>query len=159
LEVIGFGLIVFQLVRVQRQEFGTPQFVVRSREWGKRKIRRLLRRPQQIHAVSATMTGTADVAGSLSVRKGMGPQASDRFAAIEFNLEQIENELRASIGLLDKRLGTVGDELTATRNAIQQGKREQEEARKAELRSSLAFEAWGVGFFLFGTVLSVLGSL
>ena len=47
-----------------------------------------------------------DVAGSLSIRKGMGPQAFDRFAAIEFNLEQIEKELRESLRQADRNLAS-----------------------------------------------------
>jgi hypothetical protein len=35
LELIGFALVVVQLARVQRQEFGWPRFIVRS--WGCRR--------------------------------------------------------------------------------------------------------------------------
>jgi len=159
LELIGFALVVIQLARVQRQEFGWPRFIVRSWGWTRGTIRRLLRRPRIVHAMAVDMAGTSDVAGRLSIRKGMGPQAFDRFAAIEFNLEQIENELRERIGEVDASVGKLRDELTTTRSAIEQQEREREEERKAELQSSLAWESWGVVFFLCGTVLSVMGSL
>jgi hypothetical protein len=159
LELFGFALVVFQLARVQRQEFGWPRFVVRSWGWVRATARRLLRRPRIVHAVSVDMAGTSDIAGRLSVRKGMGPQAADRFAAIEFNLEQIESELTERIREVHASVAKLRDELTTTRSVIDQQEREREEERKAELRSSLAWEAWGVVFFLCGTVLSVLGSV
>jgi hypothetical protein len=84
LELIGFALVVIQLARLQRQEFGWPRFIVRSWRWTRGTIRRLLRRPRIVHAMAVDMAGTSDVAGRLSIRKGMGPRAFDRFAAIEF---------------------------------------------------------------------------
>ena len=159
LELIGFALVVVQLARVQRQEFGWPHFIVRSWGWSRAKLRWLLRRPGRVHGVAASLLGELSVSGRVSVRKGMGPQTFDRFAAIEFNLQQIDSELTARIREVDESLGKLRDELSATRNAIEQQEREREEARKSELRSSLAWEAWGVVFFLCGTVLSVMGSL
>jgi hypothetical protein len=159
MEMIGFGLIVLQLVRAQRQEFGWPQLILRSRDRIVATVRRLLRRPRlvSIHAVDAA--ASFDMAGSLSVRKGMGQTAPDRFAAIEFNLLEIEKELRERIKELDQGITKVRDELNTTRSAIEQREREQEQERKAELRSSIKFEALGVVFFLSGTVLSVIGSV
>jgi hypothetical protein len=69
LEGFGFGLFAVQLARVQRQEFGWPRFLLRSWGWTRAQARRLLRRPSQVHAVLASMSGTVDVAGSLGIRK------------------------------------------------------------------------------------------
>ena len=159
LELIGFALVVVQLARVQRQLFGWPRFIVRSSGWASRAVRRLLRRPRIVHVVSADFAGEVDVAGRLSIRKGMGPRTFDRFAAIEFNLEQIEKDLQESMRQADRNLNELRDEFTRSRDAIEQRERQREEDRKVELRSSLAWEAWGVVFFLCGTVLSVMGSL
>lgn len=38
LEGFGFGLIVIQLARVQRQEFGWPRFLLRSWGWTRAKV-------------------------------------------------------------------------------------------------------------------------
>jgi vacuolar-type H+-ATPase subunit I/STV1 len=157
--MIGFLLVVGQLARVQRQEFGWPRFVLRSWGWTKARLRQLLRRPGRVHGVGASMLASIESAARASVRKGMGPQAFDRFAAIEYNLTEIEKELRERIGEVNESVRKLREELTTTRSTIEQREREREEERKAELRSSLAWEAWGVVFFLTGTVLSVLGSV
>src|SRR3712207_6100103 len=97
-EVVGFGMIVWQLARVQRQEFGWPRFL--SRWYGRLRahLRRLLRRPPIVASASASMSLALSTSARGSVRRGMGPEAPDRFAAIEYNLTEIEKELRERIG-------------------------------------------------------------
>ena len=132
LEGIGFGVIVVQLALVQRQEFGWPQFVLRSWGWTRAKVRRLLRRPQHVHLGAASLSATASLSGRASLRRGMGSRAFDRFAAIEFNLEQIEKDLGERIAEVHESVERLGNELTTTRSTIEQREREREEERKAE---------------------------
>jgi hypothetical protein len=94
LEVTGFMFVVAQLVRVQREKFGWPRFLIRGQKWVAWRVRRLLRRPNGVALGGASMSARATLSGRGSVRKEMGPMAGDRFAAIEFNLTEMEHELR-----------------------------------------------------------------
>jgi hypothetical protein len=158
MEMIGFSLIVYQLVRVQRQEFGWPQFVVRTRAWVMSRARRLLKRPQVVHVGGVD---SAETVGSVRIRKRfpMGQMAPDRFAAVEYNVNELERELDERFQEALDEVEKVRSELSSVRGKMDQREAERDAQRKAELRSSLAFEAWGVVFFLSGTVLSVIGSV
>jgi hypothetical protein len=154
-EVIGFAVIVWQLVRVQRQEFGTPQFVHRLRA----RVRKLLGKPPITVSAGASMLARFNIEGRGTVRKAMGPDVEDRLAALEHNVAAIESDFSERVGALKSQLGEVSQGLNVTRSEIQQREREREQQRKAELRSSIKYEALGVAFFLSGTVLSVIGSV
>ena len=155
LELIGFGLIAWQLARVQRQEFGWPRFVLR----GRAVLRRLLGLPPITHGVGASLNMRWGIEAQGTVRKRMGPEVDDRFAALEHNVAAMDKDFSERIAAHKKRLREITQELNKMRGEMTQAEQEREQKRKAELRSSLAWEAWGVSFFLAGTVLSVMGTL
>lgn len=159
MQIVGFLVLAGQLARVQRQEFGWPEFMRRSWAWTASRLRRLLRRPvhAQVHSVLPAMT--AEAAGRLSVRKGMGPGAADRFSAIEFNLEQIEKEFGQKIDAVNASVEGLRQELTMSRHAIEQRELEREVQRRIELQSSIAWEGWAIALFVVGTSLAVWGSV
>jgi hypothetical protein len=160
LEISGFGLIVAQLVRVQRREFGTPQSIARAQNWIRQTARLLGRRKGgTVHAAGVAMSASASMSGAASVWRNMGDSAPDRLDAIAANL----NELHAIVDRLGSRhqqaiAGLRGD-VDATRTELREHTAEQEAQRKAELRASITWEAWGVALFLAGIVCSVAGTL
>jgi chromosome segregation ATPase len=105
------------------------------------------------------VTARGGVSARGSVRRGMGPDSPDRLGAIEFNLTELEQEFRERVNELEQEVRKVEQRLNVTRSTIEQRERERDEDRRAELRSSLAWEAWAVLFFVVGTVLSIAGSV
>jgi hypothetical protein len=161
MEVAGFGLIVAQLVRVQRREFGTPESIARAQNWIRHHTARLLgrRKGATVHAAGVSMSARASLSGTASVWRDMSDSAPDRLDAIAANL----NELHAIVDRLGSRhehatAGLPGD-VDATRTELREHTAEEEAQRKAELRASIKWEAWGVALFLAGTVCSVAGTL
>lgn len=79
LEIAGFALVAYELARIQRREFGEPEFLRRLRGW----LRRLLRRPVT-HTAEA---GAAPISlhlcrhtfASLLIDSGANPKAIQEF--------------------------------------------------------------------------------
>lgn len=160
LEISGFALVVAQLVRVQRREFGTPQSIARAHNWLRHRTARLLgRRKDATVAARAAMSASAGMSATVSVGKDMSETAPDRLAAIAANL----NELHGIVERLGSRhqqaIAALRGDVDTTRVELREHAAEQEAQRKAELRASIKWEAWGVVLFVAGTACSVVGSL
>ena len=154
LEVAGFGLVAWELTRIQRQEFGTPQFILRVRGW----LRRLLRRPRVVELSAAMGGGVGSMRANLRVRQVPGETLEERVTALESNFEHLEGELSERSRAFDQRFESVEKTQREMRADIEQQQREQEEHRRESLRSSVALQAWGTVLFVIGVVLNVLGS-
>ena len=63
------------------------------------------------------MLGELSASGRVTPRKGMGPQTFDRFAAIEFNLQQIDSELTAWIRQVTRAWAGYAAERSASRSS------------------------------------------
>ncbi len=162
LEIAGFGLVVAQLVRVQRREFGTPQTIKRTRTWLWHQVAQLLprrRKDATVHAASASLSATASMAGHAMAWHNMDPGRADRVDAIAQNLEQLHERVDRLAKKQGDRISDLRRDVDATRAALHGHTAEQEEQRKAELRASITWEAWGVVLFLAGIMCSVAGSL
>jgi ABC-type phosphate transport system auxiliary subunit len=157
LEVFGFGLIAYDLYRIQRHEYGTPQFLER---W-KGRIRRLLRmsKDHTLHVDAAV--GTVDMAGRIKVRSGVGEDADlkERISVLEKNFERLDEEVDEHRAAFDKGLNEMREELRAARAELEQRHQETEQERKTFQRTSVTLQACGTVLFVLGTLFSVLGSV
>src|ERR1044072_8395696 len=155
-EIAGFALVAYELYRIQRQEFGTPEFIEKGVLW----LRRIFRRPrdQTIHArSSAVILGRGRT--SVRIRHGPGISVKERIEVLERNFKSLENEIHERIAEHNKSLDEVKSEVKDVRRELEQHQAEAEEKRKMTLQSSIAIQAWGTVLFAGGTILSVLGNV
>jgi hypothetical protein len=155
LEVAGFTLIAYDLYRVQRHEYGTPQFIQR---W-KGRIRRILRLTEDHTAYVDAMTGTVTMTGRGKARMGSGDGIDERLDALEENFKRLDEEVDEHRAAFDRGLEELREELRKTRIEVEQHHAETEQRRKDFQRTSVLLQACGTAMFLSGTVLSVLGSV
>jgi hypothetical protein len=155
-EVVGFGLVAWELTRVQRQEFGTPRIVQRVRVL----ISRVLRRRRVVHDLSAAITARSSASARLRVREVPRPDPTldQRVSALERNLGELEQEVDRRTEDFDQRVGRLEQVQRAMRAELEQAHRERDDERRAFLRTSVALQSWGTALFLVGAILSVLGS-
>ena len=154
LEGIGFGFIAWELARIQRQEFGAPQFVVRIKGW----VRRLLRRPRVVELSAAMGGGVGSMRANLRVRQVPGETLEERVTALESNFEHLEGEFGERSRAFDQRFESVEQAQRDMRADLDQRRREQEEQRRESLRTSVTLQTWGTLLFVVGVVFNVLGS-
>lgn len=155
LEIAGFALVAYELARIQRREFGEPEFLKRLRL----RLRRLLRR---------SVTVTAEAGGAIAIggnaraegvaRRGPGDTLDERVEAIEENIGRLEAEMNRRQTRLVAEIKDVREKQTMMRSELDQERQAKEEERKAALRTSVTLQAWGTGLFVLGTVLSILGN-
>jgi hypothetical protein len=155
LEIAGFGLVAWELARIQRREFGEPEFVRRLRA----RLRKLFGRPRRVAELSATLSaeGTLRASGRVRARPG-DDTLEERVQALEKNFGYLEDELDHYHTSLEKGLDDLRKKLDDMQAELDRERREREEERKASLRTSVTLQAWGTGLFVLGTILSVLGN-
>lgn len=153
-EGLGFGLIAWELTRIQRQEFGTPQFILRVTGW----VRRLIGRPKVVKLSAAMGGGGGAMKARLRVRRPPGETVEERVTALEENLGHLEGELDERTREFEQRFGSVEQTQRDMRADIEQQQHEQEKRRRESLRSSVTLQAWGTLLFVVGVFLNVLGS-
>lgn len=89
LEGFGFGLVAWELWRVQHSEFGPPAWLMRLRAW----VRRLLRRPTVVKLGRASVSGGGSMKARMRVRRSPSETLEERVAALEANFGHLEGEL------------------------------------------------------------------
>jgi hypothetical protein len=153
-QVIGFVLVAIELGRVQRHEFGTPQFI----EWLRGRLRRLFRRSQTIEASAHGAILSGGSARGI-VRAGRGATLEDHVAALEENFDRLDDEVAANRLEVERWRSELIEQLTVTRAEMSEQKQRDDEERKGFLRTSLLSQTWGTLFFVAGTILGVVGSV
>lgn len=152
-EVIGFGVVGWELARVQRRELGAPRSWKRLKAW----FRRHFGESRTVRA-SAGIASTVDMAARLSIRKGGGNTVELRLSALEENLKRLEEETSERDADLEAQISKLRTELQQLRDRLDQERAQAEEERREALRSSIAFQATGTALFVIGTVLSVIAN-
>lgn len=155
LEVAGLSLVAWEITRIQREEFGTPRFILRAQAWVRRRLGR---------SVSHNL-GVADsieVADDISVRRRAarhpGMTLEERIDALERDFGFLEDELTERDRKVEHKLRAIEQRQTEMRQQLDQEHREREERRKMSLRAAITLQAFGTVLFFFGAVLSVLGN-
>lgn len=154
LEGFGFGLVALELTRIQRREFGAPQFIRRIKGW----VRRLLRRPQVVKLSAAAGGGGGVGKARLRVRRAPGETLEERVSALEENLGHLEGELDERTRESEQRSESIEQAQRDMRADLDQRRREQEEQQRESLRTSVTLQTWGMLLFVVGVVFNVLGS-
>jgi hypothetical protein len=157
-EIGGLGLVIAEIINVQRREFPERRGWVRSAlAW----LRRLGRKPPP---KVIDVGGTVDVTGTFSARvtkadPGKDAPTTERVNWLAQQLEELrqltqqdKNELRRAIAAV--RAATT-DELAELRTAVQQ----REEDRREGLADALLLQKIGTAAFMVGVGLSVWGNL
>ncbi len=160
LEMSGFATVAWELGRVQREEFGAPEFVLRAREAARWTWSRLRGKRSGV----AIRIGAADgirVAShaTASSRHGSRPQhVDDRVTLLERQHDQLRealDEVRVTMRTEVESARARADEAEAKLQGVI-GQTEQR--RRRALRKTLSVQAIGTLMFIFGAVFSVLGS-
>jgi len=155
LEIAGFALVAYELARIQRREFGEPEFLQRLRA----RLRRLLRRSATHTAeASVAISGGGTVRAEGIARRGSGETLDERVEALEENLGRLESEIDRREARLAKEIEEVRQSLSEMRAELDQERRAKEDERKASLRVSVTLQAWGTALFVVGAILSILGN-
>lgn len=155
-EIAGFVFVAWEIARIQRDEFGTPQFVTRLRGW----VRRLLRRPPTTHTAEMVghAGGTSSATGRLTV--GVPPHATpeQRITALERNVGELRRELDDRAAALESSIRKVEQAQHEMRSELDAQQRKREDRRRAALQRTVKLQTFGTALFVVGAVLSVLGN-
>jgi hypothetical protein len=144
-EVSGLALVAWQVWRVQRREFGMP-------EWWRR-----LRGVRRVETeVTLGWAVEADTAQPGAVRKRAAPDATVelRVSALEHNVAALDRETRERFERHEKRQGWLQAALKAQRAELQRQQEQREGERRGHLREEITLQWWGTGLFLFGAILA-----
>jgi hypothetical protein len=155
-EIVGFGLVAYELARIQRREFGEPKFLVRIRTRLRKIFRRSRHQTVKVGAAVATASGSASVRGR--VRRDPGNTFESRVEALERNFQHLEVEFDQSRARLEQSISELRKMLDGMRTELEREREEKDEERKVSLRTSVTLQAWGTGLFVFGAILSVMGN-
>jgi hypothetical protein len=155
-EILGFALVAYELYRIQRREFGEPEFLKRLQA----RLRKILRRSKDVTVESGAAVMTATVGGRAQgqVRRGPGSTLESRIDALEKNLQHLEAEIDQQNATFGGDIAELSKRLRETQVELAQERERSEEGRRAALRISVALQAWGTGLFVLGAILSILGN-
>lgn len=161
LQLLGFVLVAWELWRVQRREFGTPESFARIRAWFRQLTRRVLRRRPETHLASASVSGGGTITASGRAWRNAPDDATieQRVEVIEMNLLGLNREVSEQRRKHGGQIQQLRSGLDEVRGRVQQEQEQREADRRAFLRVSIALQTAGTGFFVVGTVLGVVGSL
>jgi hypothetical protein len=143
---------------VQRREFADYRPLHhRALTWLRRKLSRSA--PQTVYVDTATATATAG--GDLSLEVSRAPQTTPegRITRLEEEMEDLRRKQREDHAALEGRVVEAHDRIERTESGLRTALAEVEAKRKEGLRESLTFQKAGIGLFIGGVVLSVLGNL
>ena len=147
--------MAWEIARLQRQEFGPPQIVLRVRGW----IRRLLGR-----SITHTASGAAHVSAGGTVRArgrvGTAPDAAleDRVHALERNFESLDREFVQTTREFEQNFRAVEQQQNELRQHFERQQQERDQERRESLRWTIKSQTIGTALFVLGAVLSVLGN-
>jgi hypothetical protein len=154
LQIAGFILVAIELGRVQRREFGTPVWIQRLQG----RLRRIYGHSRTIE-VTAAGTSLSTGSARAKVRRGRGKTLEDHVAALERNVQHLDDEVDELRADSEQWRGELLDQLHVTRAEVVAQRRADDEVRRTFLRTSVLLQAWGTFLFVVGTVLGVVGSL
>lgn len=153
LQILGFMLVVAELIRVQQRDLGTPAFVERWRG----RFRRLLGRTKT-HEMSATFGIKTSVSAHGKARKGPGKTLDDRVSAVEENLRRLDDEVDQGRVELEAKIADVRREVTLARSEWDEKRQSDEARRKADLALAVKTQLSATLLFVIGVALTVVGS-
>jgi hypothetical protein len=153
----GFALTLWELSRTQRREF--PERVPihhKVSRWVRCKL-------GTTHAqqLAAELRAEAKLRASLDfeIDRGEATTMEGRVSRLETVVGDLRRKQREDRGKLEDRIEEVLRETTTSHQGLRAELAEAEAQRKANLSDSLLYQRIGVGMFLSGVLLSVLGSL
>jgi hypothetical protein len=168
-QVVGFGLALWQSVRTRREQSPAEQSLVSwTRAWSRRRggqvvtwlrvkteslLARLhLRRPPSVSTkLSGRAGASTSMAGYLSTRR-RGLALSERVDHLEDDVDDLRRKQSEDRAHLEGRIDEVRSDIET-----QQAARESE--RKKQLGRSLRYEELGVLVFIAGVALTTVGSV
>lgn len=153
-EVVGLGLVAWELTRVQQRELGTPRWVRRLQA----RVRRLLGRPGVAHRVRLGEAVSIEDALGGRVWRGGGETVEQRLTALEADVETLRKQADERHADLEQRLTTQAQRMDALRADLERQHTEREAERREQLRESITLQWWGTGLFVIGAVLSGLAN-
>jgi hypothetical protein len=150
-EVVGLGLVAWQLWRVQRREFGMPAWVLRARA----RLQRLTGRskPQFFSIEPAEELGVADEL-TIRLRREPGVTVDSRLDALETNLGRLEQEMQTRFERHKRRQDNLQERIDEAQAELQRQQEEREGEQREQLRESMTLQWWGTGVFFIGAVLA-----
>jgi hypothetical protein len=156
LEIIGLGLLAMDLWRVQRRELGTPEWMQRLRGlWD-----RLRRRPQPVHLKGLDAALSTEAAVRLRVKRGAADATVEsRLAALEANLAELDQATEHRFADMEERLTAAHQRADEVRAYIDEIRRDQEDARREDLRASIPRQWRGTLLFAIGALLGMWANL
>ena len=155
LEVVGLGLVAFELWHEQRRDFGGFAWVRRVRAWWR------YRRGHRPVGASVELSGTggagATASGTVTVGRA-APPLDERVTAVEAALAALREESRTRSATLEDRVTNVSSRIDEVRSDLDHQIQERERERKEARRESMRLQWYGTGLFAVGAILSFLGN-
>ncbi|HEX5851564.1 MAG TPA: hypothetical protein VFY36_00580 [Solirubrobacteraceae bacterium] len=155
-QIVGFGLTYYELSITQRREF--PDRI----PWHHRVLARVRSRlgltkpPDHAHTFDAAVTQDAVLAKEVS--RAPASTLEDRVKRLELEMVDLRRKQHEDHAALEGRVVEAHQRITAATASLSAQLDETERKRKEALSESLIFQRVGVGFFVLGAILSVLGS-
>jgi hypothetical protein len=151
LQILGLSTVAHGLGEMRRL-FGRPPLVQRIVGWFRRLIS-VFQAPKPI-SVRASAAGTGIVTGHASLRTSVGPGASleDRVLALERNLNNVSEELRAANQALHTQLGDLRESIRSERQKRQSGDQDLGRRMEAVAIGGLNLETVGLFWLVLGVI-------
>jgi hypothetical protein len=151
-EVAGLARVVVQLTRIQRREFGTPEWWLGIR----RRLVRLRGGKSASGAASTSAGARVRTKGHVGtkVRREPDETVESRLHAVEANLDALEADTARRFEEHAQRQDHMNQALNEAQAGLQRQQQERESARREELRESMTLQWWGTGLFLVGAILA-----
>jgi hypothetical protein len=144
-EVTGLALVAWQLWRVQRREFGLP-------DWWRRL--RGVRRVSSEFSLGWAVEADAALPGAVRERAAPDASVEPRLSALEHNVDALDRETRARFERQEKRLDWLQSALKRQRAELQRKQEQREGEQRDQLREAMTLQWWGTGLFFVGAVLA-----
>ena len=156
-EIGGFVLVWVELVLTQRREFpGYRPIHHRALTWVRRKLGR--HKSSTVHLSGLVGSATASGTATLTVTSALATTLEERIARVEVEMRDLQRKQQEDHVALEGRIADTQQRITYAEAGLQEQINDLEASRKESLRDSLTFEKWGVGLFVVGVILSVLGN-
>jgi len=153
----GFALTLWELSRTQRREFPNHiPFHHRASAWLRRRLRRTKPKAVKIELQPASTTSSASL--DLEVARAPATTLEDRIERLETVVNDLLRKQQEDRTKLEECIAEVSRRVTDSHASLRGHLAEADARRKANLRESLLFQRIGVGIFLVGLLLTVLGS-
>ncbi len=150
LEILGLGLVAWELWREQQRYFGGYAWFNRLLSgW----LRRLERSRPVEHGEAAATADAADLASAARFRPR--DTLDTRVATLEANLQALEDQQSDRWSKADERFTAVHDRIDEVRTDLDSQIRQEERERKEVMRESMRLQWVGSGLFALGALLGM----